>query len=249
MIFGRRHPSFFIFYAILDLKIMVSLLEGMQTLIKDAELYLDLIILDEKSLNIEINLTDTNEFVTLMISQKLAVMKGVHQPDYKLTMASINFDRVLKGEADFGALIGRSRMTDIRPISIEVLNHEKSMLIMKNLYALMTVFFVPGRLKTRTLTKNLAGEAHGAHPIPLIYWDGVRCAWYTIKKGETANVAGEKDPYPQLFIPLKGEGVITIGESTFDVELNKAVYIPSSSIHQIKANEDIEGIWIAWKTP
>jgi mannose-6-phosphate isomerase-like protein (cupin superfamily) len=228
---------------------MVSLIEGMQKLIGNAELYLDLIGLDEDRLNVEINLTDTQESVTLIVKQNLSIIKGIHKPDYKLTMTSINFNKILNKEADFGALIGRSKMTDIRPINIEILNHEKTETIMSNLYSLMTVFFTPGKIKTKVLHEKYAGEAHGAHPIPLLYWNGVRCAWYLLKKGETANVAGEKDPYPQLFIPLKGEGMITIGESTFEVELNRAVYIPSNVIHQITAKKDMEGIWLAWKTP
>ena len=228
---------------------MVSLMEGMQRLIGDAELYQDIIGLDKDGLNVEINLTDTKENATLIVNKKLSLIKGINKPDYKLTMTSINFNKILDGEADFGALIGRSKMTDIRPINVEILNHEKTEAVMGNLYSLMTVFFTPGKLKTKKLHEKYAGEAHGAHPIPLLYWNGVRCAWYTIKKGETVNAAGEIDPYPQLFIPLKGKGMITIGETTIDLELNRAVYIPSNKIHQLKAEKDTEGIWVAWGTP
>ncbi|NIU84045.1 MAG: hypothetical protein GWN64_11380, partial [Candidatus Thorarchaeota archaeon] len=58
----------------------------MQKLIGDAELYQDLIRLEEDSLNVEIKLTDKNESVTLIVNQNLSVIKGIHQPDYKLTM-------------------------------------------------------------------------------------------------------------------------------------------------------------------
>jgi len=200
---------------------MVSLMDGILKLIEDAELYLDLVGLEEDSINVEITFTDTNESVTLIVNQNISAIKGIQKPDYKLTMTSINFNKILDGEADFGALIGRSKMTDIRPINIEILNHEKTEAIMSNFYSLMTVFFTPGKLKTKKLNEKYAGEAHGAHPIPLLYWNGVRCAWYKLKKGETANEAGEIDPYPQLFIPLKGEALITVGESTFEVELNR----------------------------
>lgn len=30
---------------------------------------------------------------------------------------------------------------------------------------------------------------------------------------------------------------------------NIAVYVPINSVHMIRADEDIEAIWLAWQTP
>ena len=113
----------------------------------------------------------------------------------------------------------------------------------------MTLFFTPGKLKAKKLKKQMAGEAHGAHPIPIAYWNGVRYAWYFIKEGETLNEAGEVDPYPQVFVILNGEGIAQIGDQDIDLSPEMAVYIPINTIHRVLAKQDLTLMWLAWATP
>ena len=113
----------------------------------------------------------------------------------------------------------------------------------------MTFFFTPGRVKVREPRPELAGEAHGAHPIPLVYWDDLRTAWYVVRKGEVMNEEGERDPYPQAVVVLKGKGVFILDKAELELRPGTVVYEPPNSMHQIRAEEDVEAIWIAWKTP
>jgi len=83
----------------------------------------------------------------------------------------------------------------------------------------------------------------------LVYYDDLRCAWYAIKKGEVLNEAGERDPYPQAIVVLKGEGVIVVGDERLDLEPQTVVYIPKNALHQIEASEDVEALWLAWQAP
>lgn len=48
---------------------------------------------------------------------------------------------------------------------------------------------------------------------------------------------------------IKGKGVANIGGKMVEVSAGKAVYVPVNTIHKITAEEDMELIWIAWKTP
>ncbi|MBS7637924.1 cupin domain-containing protein [Candidatus Bathyarchaeota archaeon] len=89
-----------------------------------------------------------------------------------------------------------------------------------------------------------AGEAHGAHPIPLVYWNGLRSSWYLVKAGETLKREGETDPWPQMFIVLKGR--VKVHEEEFEIEPKMAIHIPKDCTHQIAAEEDVELIWISW---
>ena len=226
---------------------MVSLVEGLNQLIAESEVYSDQLTSDE-AINIEIKLTDTRETVTLTVHKQIALDNDA-PPDLRLCMTQETFTGIMSGEADFGAMIGRSKMSDKRPIEFEFINPAKSNQIMSVLYPMMTMFFTPGRIKVKKLSKSMAGEAHGAHPIPLVYWNGIRYAWYHIEKGEMLNEAGEKDPYPQTFQIIKGDGKAHIGDTTLEVHRGQAIYIPANVEHKIEAYEEIELLWLAWKTP
>jgi mannose-6-phosphate isomerase-like protein (cupin superfamily) len=226
-----------------------TLFDGLARLIEDAESYIDTIKIEDDKINVEIQLTDSGESATLLVSDNITLVEGSQNPDMRITMEAAIFNKILAGEADFGALIGRSKMSDIRPINGEFINPKKSYQLMEILYTFMTVFFTPGKVKIKQLRAELAGDAHGAHPIPLVYWDGVRYAWYSINKGEILNEAGEKDPYPQAVIFLKGKGQIYLDDVSLDIEHNKIIYIPMNVIHKIEAYEHTELLWIAWNTP
>ena len=226
---------------------MVTLVDGLNRLISESKAYADEFRCEEP-INIEINLTDTQESAILSIHQDITLGKEA-SPDLKLYMTQETFNRILYGEADFGAMIGRSKLSEKRPIDFEILNPAKANKIIGVLYPLMTMFFTPGSVKVKNLNKSMAGEAHGAHPIPLVYWNGIRYAWYHIGKGETLNEAGEKDSYPQTFQILKGAGKAIIGETAIEIHPGQSIYIPANLEHKVKAYEDIDLLWLAWKTP
>jgi mannose-6-phosphate isomerase-like protein (cupin superfamily)/putative sterol carrier protein len=229
------------------MKTSMTLIEGLQKLVEDSDKYIDQLLVG-KLIKLEIKLTDTNERVTLAVGKELTVEVGSHEPDLELTMNSETLQKILDGEADFGALIGRSKLSDNRPINIIIRKLENKTDAIRVLYSLMTLFFTPGKLKAKKLKKQMAGEAHGAHPIPIVYWNGVRYAWYFIKEGETLNEAGEVDPYPQVFVILNGEGIAQIGDQDIDLSPEMAVYIPINTIHRIVAKQDLTLMWLAWKT-
>ena len=164
-------------------------------------------------------------------------------------MESTVFRRLLAGEADFGALIGRSKASEVRPINLEFPDPSKMLEAWRKAKPLMNFFFSPGLVKSKTLSPEFAGEAHGAHPIPLVYWDGLRSSWYHVPRGTVLNEAGEADPYPQLFVILEGGGRLVLDEEAAEVEAGRAYYVPPNSVHMVEALTDMRLIWIAWDTP
>jgi mannose-6-phosphate isomerase-like protein (cupin superfamily) len=227
----------------------MRLAEKLRRFAVEAELYTGLMRPEKGEVRVAVRLTDTGETATLVLGEKIEVAEGSEGTDLALTMEAHVFEAVSRGEADFGALIGRSRMSDVRPINYQVLNPSRLADIVEVMKAGMTFFFTPGRVKVRELRPELAGEAHGAHPIPIAYWDGLRAAWYVIRKGEVMNEEGERDPYPQAVVVLKGKGVFILDEAELELRPSTVVYMPPNSMHQIRAEEDVEAIWIAWKTP
>lgn len=228
---------------------MAGLLGGLIRFTRDAEAYKDLMRIEDSEIRIEIHLIDSGESATLIVGQEISVMKDSVDLDLRLTMEKQVFDSIQTGDADFGALIGRSKMTDVRPINGEFLNQEKIPLVMEVLKTLMTLYFTPGKTKMKQLRNELGGDAHGAHPIPLVYWDNIRFAWYLIRQGEVLNEAEERDPYPQVVVVLEGKGIVRIGDERFELEPKMVLYVPRNVIHQIEASEDVEVIWLAWLIP
>ena len=98
----------------------------------------------------------------------------------------------MKREADAFALAGRSHIKEKRPIDFELLDQKRFPEIMETIKGLATFFLNPGKIKTKQLQLNLAGEAHGARPIPIVYWKGLRYAWYHIPADSILNEDGER---------------------------------------------------------
>lgn len=222
--------------------------EILEKLLDDAELYMEFIKPHRGEMKICVELADTGDTATLVLGNKPQVTEGcIEGSDGKISMKKQVLKNILEGKADAFALAARARMDEERPIEFEIYKKEHMKEIWEVGKALLTYFFVPGKIKIKRLKPELAGCAHGAHPIPLTYWDGLRSSWILVKKGEVLNKQGEKDPWPQLFIILEGKGKGIVGDKEFEVEPNMVVYIPKDIIHQIIAEEDVKVIWLAWQ--
>lgn len=223
--------------------------EGLERLVEESRLYHSTLKPGVGESRVGVRLTDTGEASTVVLGEEVTVREGLDRPQVVITMESAIFMGLLEGDADFGALIGRSKASDTRPINLEFPDPSKAAEAWGRAKPLMNFFFSPGRVKSKTLSPRYAGEAHGGHPIPLVYWDGLRSSWYHLPLGATLNEAGEADPYPQLIVVLEGGGRLVLDEETVEVEEGKAYYVPPDSVHMVEAETDITLIWIAWDTP
>lgn len=223
----------------------MTLIEDLRRLLGEAEAYQELFTLPVEA-RIGVRLIDSGEEATLIFAGNgVKVAEDLEEPDILLTMESHTLRRILDGEGDFAALIARSRVGEERPIGIEILNPENRHAI--EALRMTILLFTPGRIKVKRLRAELTGEAHGGHPIPLLYWNGVRIAWYHLNRGEILNPEGERDPYPQLIVLIRGRGWLRLNEGELTIESGSAIYIPPHSLHQLKAESDVELLWIAWR--
>ena len=152
----------------------------------------------------------------------------------------------MKRDADAFALAGRSHIKESRPIDFEFIDQDRAAEIMETIKGLATFFLNPGRIKTKQLRLDLAGQAHGARPIPLVYWKGLRYAWYHIPAENILNEDGEQDPWPQAFVVLKGSGKVYVSDEILEIQPETVYYIPRNCTHQVHAEKAIELLWIAW---
>lgn len=226
---------------------MNKFVSAIKKLLEETSLYADLLVPSEGEIRACIELVDTGDVATLILSDKASVIEGSARPDFKISMSRHIFQQIIQGKADAFALAGRARPDEVRPIEFEVYNKERNKEVWETIKALLTYLFTPGKVKVKNLRPEFAGEAHGAHPIPLVYWNGLRYSWFLVKSGEILNKEGEKDPWPQMFIIIEGKGKAIIGDQEFRIEPKTAFYIPRNCIHQIIAEQDIELIWLAWQ--
>jgi mannose-6-phosphate isomerase-like protein (cupin superfamily) len=229
-----------------DVDPLTRLIDALNQLLRDVELYKNLLWSFPGEMNVGVELTDTGETATIRLGEDIQIDDGLTNPDIKTTMSIHVLNQLLRGEADAMALGGRGRLDEDRPINFEFYSKDRLKEAMEALYTLATFFFNPQKIKMKKLTRELGGEAHGAHPVPLVYWNGLRSAWFFIDAGETLNAAGEKDPYPQLFVLVKGKARAIIGETEINLTERSVVYIPADSLHKVIADEAIELLWIAW---
>lgn len=224
----------------------MAFIDDLEQMLQGAELYSDLLHPFPGSMNVGIVLTDTGETATVKLGEDSKVLEGLVSPAVRITMNRDTFERVRDGKADAFALGGRSHMSESRPINFESIDRNRVAEVMETIKGMATFFFTPGKVKTKELSLELAGDAHGAKPIPLVYWQGVRFAWYHVPAGKILNEKGEQDPWPQAFIVLSGTGKVQILNETLDLETQKVYYIPRNCTHQIHAQDSVELLWIAW---
>jgi mannose-6-phosphate isomerase-like protein (cupin superfamily) len=225
---------------------MTHLIDTLTQLLEDSELYADLLHIFPESINIGIELTDTNESATLTLGNEQTVDKGLKDVAVRITMTSDILTKIMRREADAFALAGRAHVKDSRPIDFDSIDQNRAVEVMEAIKGLGTFYLNPGRIKTRQLRLDLAGHAHGARPIPIVYWKGLRYAWYHIPTGSILNEDGEKDPWPQAFVVLKGSGKVHILDEILELEPGTVYYIPRNCTHQVHVETPVELLWIAW---
>jgi hypothetical protein len=221
--------------------------KALTRLLEDATLYIDQLKPPQGETRICVELSDTKETATLVLGNNPQVLKDSQNPDCKILMEKRVLLDLLERKADAFALAGRGKMDEKRPIDFEIYNKERAGEIWEVIKTVLTCFFTPGKIKVKSLKPELAGLAHGAHPIPLVYWNGMRSSWILVKKGEILNKEGERDPWPQLFMILQGKGRCVVGGVELGIEPSLVVYVPKNTVHQLMAEEDTTMIWLAWQ--
>ncbi len=91
----------------------------MKRVIAEAELFMDLIV-PEDELRFCFDLVDTGEAVTIVLKEEPEIVEGSIDPDVRLFTTRPVFDSILRGEADIFSLTARAKMTDVRPVNLDI---------------------------------------------------------------------------------------------------------------------------------
>lgn len=170
------------------------------------------------------------------------------KPSFTCKTDLTTLKNIYSGELNALTAGAKANWTDHAPLDIVLPEGEKmTPELMKDIVMIGQRFL--NRSKPEMVRFGLAHSRviHGGHVTSLFYDQGLRSAWYTLRKGERLNEAADQNPFPQAFIILSGEGAAEIGDSKVTVKAGEAYYIPAGSQHTLWTDgEELSLIWIAW---
>ncbi len=201
------------------------------------------------TLNFMVN-DDLSYWYVIFSDGDFTIHKGKN-PDARIIFKAgmSTYRRIFAGELSPMTAVGRSSISEPAPLDFIL---ENGMTVNKidwdYIYYTVINFFNSNQNNKILLGPEYSRNVHGGNVVGLYYSVGFRSAWYNLKKGEILNEAGEKDPFEQSFIILKGTGFANIGNDTIVLKENEAYYIRPGLNHKVwtESEEGISLIWNAW---
>lgn len=159
------------------------------------------------------------------------------------------YHKLYTGQLNGMTAVARASIRNPAPLDF-ILKNDMSIrdLDMNDLYFKASNFFNAHPHNKVILGRDHARKVHGGYAVGLYYSIGYRSAYYTIRRGETINESGEKDPWQQSFIIISGQGYAQLGQDTIPLKANEAYYIKPNIYHKVwtDSEEGVSLIWNAW---
>lgn len=88
--------------------------------------------------------------------------------------------------------------------------------------------------------ESFTRHTHGADAAVFYYQPGFRSGWGSLKKGQHANAnpASQTNPFPSMFIIIKGQASARIGGKEVELKSGRAVLVPAGVSHEFWNNND-----------
>jgi len=146
--------------------------------------------------------------------------------------------------------MGKAKMSDPAPMDFDFMEGFEPDSNMMGWLAEFTFHFwtrgVPEIVNFGEQTKSRF--VHGGFAKILYYQEGLRSAWYQLKRGQHINKSPEDqiNPFPTLIIMIKGETEAKIGGKHIILKKNNCLHIPAKVAHEFwnKKQEPAEFIII-----
>ncbi|MEF8832030.1 MAG: cupin domain-containing protein [Candidatus Thermoplasmatota archaeon] len=169
--------------------------------------------------------------------------------DLSLMMSEKTFEKLNSGEWNGMTAVGRSSMSESAPLDFRIpegeqLNDET----LQMMYHFLVHFFSKDYPTVTELGRKHSRKVHGGNAVPIAYGDGIRSAYYTIKKGEQIN-EDEEDPWDQVFTVIGGSGKAFVDGEEIELKKNISMHVPPNTEHIIKkekGDDELELLWIAY---
>lgn len=195
---------------------------------------------------IQINGEKKNEWTVSIdanLQDKVVLKKGLPtQPTFYLVTDAGTLRKIFNSELNALTAAGRARMSDKTPLDFKFMEGYQASVdfIYEVMLPLGFHFFTRGKPEIVPFGEEYSRLVHGGHAVVFYYQKGLRTGWYKIKKGMVINkdLKDAVNPFPTLFIFIKGEGSGRLGEKTISLHEGMTIYVPAGMIHQFRTESE-----------
>ena len=179
-------------------------------------------------------------------SVKLAKGKP-SSPSFYFTTNLETLNKVDKGELNALTASAKAFSSDVTPFDADVMEgYTPDGNFMSRLLNVYFHFWTRGLPERIPYGVDKTRFTHGAQAAIFYYQPGFRSGYFAMKKGQHANKdeKSRTNPFPSMFIAIKGEGDIIINGERSKLSSGEAILIPAGVSHQFINNNDelFEGI-------
>jgi mannose-6-phosphate isomerase-like protein (cupin superfamily) len=175
--------------------------------------------------------------------KKVILKKGFpDQPTFYIVADFTTLKKIYDGQLNALTAAGRARMSDKTPLDIGFMEGFQPTMdfIYGTIMPLGFHFFSRGKPEIIPFGEKFSRYVHGGNAVVFYYQQGLRTGWYQVKKGMkiNENLEDASNPFPTLFIMVKGEGMGRLGEKTMPLKEGMAIFVPPGMIHQFWTESD-----------
>ena len=178
------------------------------------------------------------------------VAEGDHADAFYTWLTDVEtLEKMYRGDLGPGTAAAMEQITDDAPLKAQLPEGESwTMEHYHKVVEFETAFFNPFNPEMVRFGEEFARPVHGGHAVSLFTAEGMRCAWYSIHKGERVNDDEHANPFPSGIIILSGRMCGRIGGKDGELVAGEAYLIPASTTHTSwnEHDEPCHAIWIAW---
>ncbi|MDX1471178.1 MAG: cupin domain-containing protein [Flavobacteriaceae bacterium] len=169
------------------------------------------------------------------------------KPSFYFTTDLETLNKIEKGELNALTASAKAFSSDVTPFDVEVMEgYTPSDNFLNRLLNVYFHFWTRGMPERIPFGLDKTRYTHGAQAAIFYYQPGFRSGYFALKKGQHANEdeKSRTNPFPSMFIAIKGEGDIIINGERSKLAGGEAILIPPGVSHQfINNNEEVfEGI-------
>jgi len=189
-------------------------------------------------------------YILIEPEKKVTVHKGEPQePTFIFTIDLDTLRKIYNGQLNALTAAGKARASDSAPADIKfMIGAQPTPEIMEEIFHYGFYFFGRGNPEIVYFDEKHSRFVHGGNVVVFYYTQGLRTAWYQIKKGMVVNKEEEDqvNPFPTIFICTRGQGKAKLGEKTITLKKGIMVFIPAGMSHMFwnEKEEPVEGIII-----
>ncbi len=168
-------------------------------------------------------------------------------PSYFFTMDAATLSRLDQGEINALTAMGKAHESDASPMDIGTMDgFSPGPDFVGEVLGVAFHFWTRGQPERIPIGGGHTRTVHGAQAVVLYYQPGLRSAWVQLRPGQHANAdpSERSNPFPSLFIALRGRAKANIGGREIDLDPSEAIFIPPGTPHDFwnPYDEPAEGI-------